>query len=127
MMRGAKIHGQSAEFSVTPEQVGEVLGMVEKGEISGKQSKELFGLLEGTSRNARELANERGMRVVTDASTVEPLCRQIVEQSPQQAAQYRAGKKGVFGYFVGQVMKASKGSADPKLVNEVLTKILESE
>lgn len=127
VMRSAKIHGQSAEFSVSPEQVGDVLGMVEQGEISGKQSKELFGLLEGTSRSARELASERGLRVVTDSSTVEPLCRQILEQAPQQVAQYRAGKKGVFGYFVGQVMKASKGSADPKLVNEVLTRMLEGE
>jgi aspartyl-tRNA(Asn)/glutamyl-tRNA(Gln) amidotransferase subunit B len=126
VMRGARIHGQSAEFSVTPEQVGDVLNMVEKGEISGKQSKELFGLLEGTARSARELASERGLRVVKDTSTVEPLCRKVIEQSPQQAAQYRSGKKGVFGFFVGQVMKASKGSADPKLVNEVLTRMLES-
>jgi aspartyl-tRNA(Asn)/glutamyl-tRNA(Gln) amidotransferase subunit B len=127
VMRGTKIHGQTAEFSVSPEQVTDTLLMVERGEISGKQSKELFGLLEGTQRNAQELASERGLRVVTDSSTVEPLCRQIIEQSPQQVAQYRAGKKGVFGYFVGQVMRVSKGSADPKLVNEMLTKMLEAE
>lgn len=127
VMRGTKIHGQTAEFSVTPEQVADILAMVESGEISGKQSKELFGLLEGTKRSARELASERGLRVVTDSSAVEPLCRQILDQSPQQVAQYRSGKKGLFGYFVGQVMRASKGSADPKLVNDMLTKMLESE
>ncbi|HMA97695.1 MAG TPA: Asp-tRNA(Asn)/Glu-tRNA(Gln) amidotransferase subunit GatB [Polyangiaceae bacterium] len=127
VMRGAKIHGQRAEFTVAPEQVAELLTMVDAGEISGKQGKELFGMLEGTTRSARELAAERGLRVVTDSSTVEPLCRNIIAQSPQQVAQYRAGKKGVFGYFVGQVMKVSKGSADPKLVNEVLTRLLEGD
>ena len=126
VMRGAKIHGQNAEFTVTSAQVADILSMVESGEISGKQSKELFAALEGTTRSAREVVVERGLRVVSDTSTVEPLCQKIVERHPAQVAQYRSGKKGVFGFFVGQVMKETKGSADPKLVNEILTRLLES-
>jgi aspartyl-tRNA(Asn)/glutamyl-tRNA(Gln) amidotransferase subunit B len=125
VMRGAQIHGQSAEFSVSAQQVVDILTLVDTGEISGKQSKELFAALEGTTRSAREVVAERGLRVVSDNLTVEPLCRRILEQSPQQVAQYRAGKKGVFGFFVGQVMKETKGSADPKLVNTILAKLLE--
>lgn len=124
VMRSAKIHGQSAEFSVAAQQIVDILTLVEAGEISGKQSKELFSALEGTTRTAREIVDERGLRVVADQGTVEPLCARIIEQFPQQVAQYRSGKKGVFGFFVGQVMKESKGSADPKLVNEILRRLL---
>jgi aspartyl-tRNA(Asn)/glutamyl-tRNA(Gln) amidotransferase subunit B len=125
VLRGAKVHGASAEFSVTAEQVQVILAMVASGEITGKQSKELFLAIEGTSRDPRQVAEERNMRPVSDSGTVEPLCRRIVEQSSAQVAQYRAGKKSVFGYFVGQVMKETKGSADPKLVTEILTHLLE--
>ena len=100
--------------------------MVDTGEISGKQAKELLSALEGTTRSAREVVDERGLRVVSDTGTVEPLCRRVIEQYPSQVAQYRTGKKGVFGFFVGQVMKETKGSADPKLVNEILTRLLEA-
>jgi aspartyl-tRNA(Asn)/glutamyl-tRNA(Gln) amidotransferase subunit B len=125
VLRGAKIHGQVAEFPLSAEQVSDVLSLVESGEISGKQAKELFAALEGTTRSAREVVDERGLRVVNDGGTVELFCRRIIEQSPQQVAQYRSGKKGVFGFFVGQVMKESKGSADPKLVTQILSKLLE--
>ncbi len=125
VLRGARVHGQVAEFAVSPQQVTDILVMVDKGEISGKQAKELFAALEGTTKSAREVVDERGLRVVSDSGTVEPLCRRIVEQYQPQVAQYRSGKKGVFGFFVGQVMKESKGSADPKLVNEILTRLLE--
>jgi aspartyl-tRNA(Asn)/glutamyl-tRNA(Gln) amidotransferase subunit B len=62
---------------------------------------------------------------VSDEGSLRPLCEQLVLSNAKQAAEYRAGKKGLLGYFVGQVMKETKGSADPKLVNEILTKILE--
>jgi aspartyl-tRNA(Asn)/glutamyl-tRNA(Gln) amidotransferase subunit B len=125
VLRGAKIHGQVAEFSVSAEQVCDVLSLVDSGEISGKQAKELIAALEGTARSAREVVDERGLRVVSDGGAVEAFCQRILAQSPAQVAQYRSGKKGVFGFFVGQVMKESKGSADPKLVTQILTRLLE--
>jgi aspartyl-tRNA(Asn)/glutamyl-tRNA(Gln) amidotransferase subunit B len=125
VMRGAAIHGQVAKFTVTSRQVGELLALVDEGEISGKQAKEVFIALEGTEKTPKNVIEERGLRVVSDSSAVEALCSKVIAEQAGQVAQYRAGKKTVFGFFVGQVMKQSKGSADPKLVNEILTRLLE--
>ena len=124
VLRSAKVHGIKAEFAVTPEQVAELLELVEKGEISGKQAKEVQAALEGSGRSPRAIVEERGLKVVSDASALEPICRQLIEQYPKQVEQIRGGKKGVMGFFVGQVMKQTGGSADPKLVSELLEKLI---
>jgi aspartyl-tRNA(Asn)/glutamyl-tRNA(Gln) amidotransferase subunit B len=125
VMRGAAIHGQEAKFTVSSSQVGELLKLVDAGEISGKQAKEVFAALEGNDKTPQAIIEERGLRVVSDSGAVEILCAKVIAEQPGQVAQYRAGKKTVFGFFVGQVMKQSRGSADPKLVNEILTRLLE--
>jgi aspartyl-tRNA(Asn)/glutamyl-tRNA(Gln) amidotransferase subunit B len=124
VLRSAKVHGIKAEFAVTPRQVAELLELVEKGEISGKQAKEVQTALEGTDRSPRSIVEERGLKVVSDVSALEPLCRQLIEQHPKQVEQIRGGKRGVMGFFVGQVMKQTGGSADPKLVSELLEKLI---
>jgi aspartyl-tRNA(Asn)/glutamyl-tRNA(Gln) amidotransferase subunit B len=124
VLRGAKVHGQGAEFRVTPAQVAELLTLMDKGEISGKQAKEVHAALEGTDRSPRAIVEERGMQVVSDVSALEPLCRQLIEQHPKQAESIRAGKKSVMGFFVGQVMKQTGGSANPKLVSELFEKLI---
>ena len=126
VLRGARQHGLEVELTVSPEQVADILGLVEAGTISGKQAKELHTAIEGSSRKVAEVVEELGLRVLGDADTLEPLCRKIVEDSPGQVAQYRSGKKGVLGYFVGQVMRETKGSADPKLVNQILVRLLDA-
>jgi len=125
VLRDTKTHGQSASFPVTPSQVGELLALVDKGEISGKQAKEIHAAIAGTSDSPLKVVEARGMRVVSDEGSLRPLCERLVEANPKLAAEYRAGKKGLLGFFVGQVMKETKGSANPKLVNEILTKILD--
>ncbi|MND05267.1 Aspartyl/glutamyl-tRNA(Asn/Gln) amidotransferase subunit B [compost metagenome] len=62
---------------------------------------------------------------MSDEGSLRPLCERLVAANPKQAAEYRSGKKGLLGYFVGQAMKETKGSANPKLVSEILTKILD--
>jgi aspartyl-tRNA(Asn)/glutamyl-tRNA(Gln) amidotransferase subunit B len=62
---------------------------------------------------------------VSDEGALRPLCEKLVQSNAKQAAEYRAGKKGLLGYFVGQAMKETKGSANPKLVSDILTKILD--
>jgi aspartyl-tRNA(Asn)/glutamyl-tRNA(Gln) amidotransferase subunit B len=126
VLRGAKVHGLEATFSVNPQQVGELLALVEQGEISGKQAKEVYALLEGTDRSPRAVVDERGLRVVSDSGAIQGACERVLAAYPDQAASVRAGKKGVIGFLVGQVMKETKGSANPKLVNEVLEKLLTS-
>ncbi len=124
VLRGAKSHGLEATFTVTPAQVAELLVLVDAGEISGKQAKEVFAALEGTDKSARSIVGERGMRVVSDAGALEALCKQLIEKHPSQAASIRAGKKALIGFFMGQVMKETGGSANPKLVNDIFEKLL---
>ena len=118
-VRGASVHGQEAKFSVTAEQLAELVKLIESGEISGKQGKEVFAAIENTDKSPRAVVDERGMRVVSDTSALTAICEKIVAENPGPAADVRAGKKGVLGFFVGKVMKETKGSANPKLVSEL--------
>jgi aspartyl-tRNA(Asn)/glutamyl-tRNA(Gln) amidotransferase subunit B len=123
VLRGAKVHGLDATFTVTPAQVEELLALVHKGEISGKQAKEVYAAIEGTDKSPVAIVNERGLRVVSDGAAIQAVCERVIATYPEQAASVRAGKKGVLGFLVGQVMKETKGSANPKLVSEMLEKL----
>jgi aspartyl-tRNA(Asn)/glutamyl-tRNA(Gln) amidotransferase subunit B len=124
VLRSAKTHGLVATFSVSAEQVAELLELVEKGDISGKQAKEVYAAIEGTEQKPSALVEQRGMRVVSDEAALRLICERLVEKFPDQAASVRAGKKGVLGFFVGQAMKETQGSANPKLLNELLERVL---
>jgi len=78
----------------------------------------------GSDRMPEDVVAELGMQQVSDASAIEDVCRRVVEQNPKQAEQLRGGKTALLGFFVGQVMKETKGSANPQLVNEVLRRLL---
>jgi aspartyl-tRNA(Asn)/glutamyl-tRNA(Gln) amidotransferase subunit B len=125
VLRGADLHGIRAKFSVTPEQVAELLELVESGKISGKQAKDVFTAVEGSAARPADVVRERGIEVVSNAGELEAICGSLVAEHPDQVKSYRAGKKNMLGFFVGQVMKQTKGSADPRLVNALLTKLLE--
>jgi aspartyl-tRNA(Asn)/glutamyl-tRNA(Gln) amidotransferase subunit B len=124
VLRGAKSHGLEATFSVTPTQVSELLSLVEAGDISGKQAKEVYAALEGHAElSPRAVVDERGLRVVSDEGALQAICERVLAAHPDQVASIRAGKKGILGFLVGQVMKESRGSANPKLVNALLEKL----
>ena len=122
----AKTHGLDATFPVDAKQVIEILDLVDAATISGKQSKELYALVKGTHESPAAVAKSKGMAQVSDASVLEDACKRVVAANPKQAQAYRSGKTGMIGFFVGQVMKETKGSANPALVNEILKKILEA-
>ncbi len=124
LMRDLQTEGLVARFAISPAQLAGLLALVDKGAISGKQAKDVYGAMAGTDRSADEIVRERGMSQVSDAGAIEAACARVIAASPRQAEQYRAGKTGVMGYFVGQVMKAMQGSANPQMVNEVLAKLL---
>jgi aspartyl-tRNA(Asn)/glutamyl-tRNA(Gln) amidotransferase subunit B len=124
VLRDVVTKGLAAEIPVTAQQVADILGLVAKGTISGKQAKEIYAKLRGTERSAEDVVRDLGMAQVSDASALEPIVQKIVAANPKQAEQLRAGKTGLMGYFVGQVMKETKGSANPQLVNELLKKAL---
>jgi aspartyl-tRNA(Asn)/glutamyl-tRNA(Gln) amidotransferase subunit B len=118
------VHGLEASFPVTPQQTAELLSLVESGDISGKQAKEVFSAVAGTEESPAKVVEQRGMRVVSDEGALLALCERVVAANPKQAAEYRAGKKGLLGYFVGQAMKETRGSANPKLVSDLMQKVL---
>ncbi len=101
--------------------------LVESGTISGKMLKDLYDLSFERKRDFPSVYEEEGRpQQSRDTSTLEKLADEVIAANPRQVEQYRAGKKTLVGFFVGQVMKASKGQANPQLVNELVTKKLES-
>lgn len=124
VLRGASVSGLDANFTVTPAQVGQLLQLVESGKISGKQAKEVFAELEQSDKMPGQIVDERAMAVVSDTGAIEQVLRDLIANNPKQVEGLRAGKKQLAGFFVGQVMKAMGGSADPKTVNDLLAKLL---
>jgi aspartyl-tRNA(Asn)/glutamyl-tRNA(Gln) amidotransferase subunit B len=100
--------------------------LVESGAISGKMLKDLYELSFGLGKDFGEVYEREKPQQITDSSAIEKIINEIIAANPKQVEQYRAGKKTVTGFFVGQVMKASKGQANPQMVNELLAKKLES-
>jgi aspartyl-tRNA(Asn)/glutamyl-tRNA(Gln) amidotransferase subunit B len=124
LLRDVQTHGLKAQIPVTPVQIARLLTIVDKGSISGKQAKEVYGRMAGTPRMPEELVAELGLVQVSDIAEIEGICARVIAQSPKQVAQLLAGKTALMGYFVGQVMKETRGSANPQLVNDVLRRLL---
>ena len=124
VLRDVETHGLEAKIPVSARQIASLLDLVEKGSISGKQAKEVYAKMRGTDGAPDAIVDSLGIRQVSDADAIESLCRRLIEQNPKQADQLRAGKTALLGYFVGQVMKETRGSANPQLVNDVLKRLL---
>ena len=100
--------------------------LVESNAISGKMLKDLYDLGFERGKDFPAVYEEEGRpKQSRDASALEKIIDEVIAANPKQLEQYRAGKKTVMGFFVGQVMRASKGQANPQLVNQLLTKKLE--
>jgi aspartyl-tRNA(Asn)/glutamyl-tRNA(Gln) amidotransferase subunit B len=109
---------------VTPRSLAEMLNLMEDGTISGKIAKEVFEDMYKTGAPPRKIIDEKGLVQITDEGPVIKAIEEVIAASPTQLAQYREGKEKVFAYFVGQVMKITRGKANPQLVNELLKKML---
>src|SRR5882724_10499431 len=124
VLGGVETSGLSASFPVSAEQLAELLALVEERTISGMQAKEVYAKIAGTSKAPRDVVKESGLAQLSDPAELEAICRLVVDANPKQAAGYRGGKTALLGYFVGQVMKETRGSANPAMVNEILTRLL---
>jgi len=113
-----------AESPVTPERLGELLALIGKGEISGKIAKEVFAKMFATGEAAQVIIEREGLQQISDTAALEKLIDAVLEQNTRQVEQYKGGKTTVLGFLVGQVMKASRGQANPAAVNELLKKRL---
>jgi aspartyl-tRNA(Asn)/glutamyl-tRNA(Gln) amidotransferase subunit B len=115
---------QVADFAATPQHLGEMLKLIDNGTISGKIAKTVFEDMAATGKMPEEIVKERGLVQVSDESALEKAIQEVLSANEDQVVQYRQGKEKVFGFLVGQVMKATKGKANPQVVNELLKKML---
>jgi aspartyl-tRNA(Asn)/glutamyl-tRNA(Gln) amidotransferase subunit B len=105
------------ETKVDSINLGNLLSRIEDSTISGKIAKEVFEEMWNSEKSPDEIIQEKGLKQVTDSSEIEKIINQVLEQNQSQLEQYKSGKEKLFGFFVGQVMKASRGKANPEQVN----------
>ena len=108
------------ETKVDSINLGNLLSRIEDSTISGKIAKEIFEEMWNSKKSPDEIIEEKGLKQVTDSSEIEKVINQVLHQNQSQLEQYKSGKVKLFGFFVGQVMKASKGKANPEQVNKLL-------
>jgi aspartyl-tRNA(Asn)/glutamyl-tRNA(Gln) amidotransferase subunit B len=113
-------------WPVRAEHMGEMVRMIDQGKISGKIAKTLFEEMLDKQVSPEKLVKEKGLEQISDLGSIEKDVDQVLAAHSQQVADYRAGKDKVFGFLVGQVMKSTKGKANPKIVNEILRKKIEN-
>jgi aspartyl-tRNA(Asn)/glutamyl-tRNA(Gln) amidotransferase subunit B len=112
------------ECPIAPAALAEMIRLIQDGTISGKMAKEVIEEMYRTGKAPGAIIEEKGLVQITDEGALAGTIAEIIGKNPDQLAQYRAGKEKVFGFFVGQVMKATQGKANPKLINVLLKKML---
>jgi aspartyl-tRNA(Asn)/glutamyl-tRNA(Gln) amidotransferase subunit B len=112
------------ESPITAVALGALIDLVADGTLSGRLAKDVFAAMAETGKSARQIVEERGLRQLFDTGAIEAAIEAVLAREADKVAEYRAGKDKLFGFFVGQVMKATQGKANPALVNEVLRRHL---
>ncbi|QOJ29673.1 MAG: Asp-tRNA(Asn)/Glu-tRNA(Gln) amidotransferase subunit GatB [Ignavibacteriales bacterium] len=112
------------ESPVSSQSLADLINEIGKGTISSKIAKEVFADMVETGKEPLAIIKEKNLIQVSDPEEIKKIIRSVIEAAPSQAEEYRSGKEKVFGYFVGQVMKQSKGKANPAMVNELLKEML---
>jgi aspartyl-tRNA(Asn)/glutamyl-tRNA(Gln) amidotransferase subunit B len=110
----------AAKSPVAPAELGALVRMIDDGQISGKQGKDVLVEMFASGKTAAAIVSEQGLAQVSDTAEIDRIIDEVIAASPNQLEQFRSGKETLFGFFVGQVMKASKGKANPKVVNDRL-------
>jgi aspartyl-tRNA(Asn)/glutamyl-tRNA(Gln) amidotransferase subunit B len=134
VLRDVVTDGLSASVPVSARQIKELLCLVDDGKVSGKQAKDIYARLVAARRanpdgpedvpSPESVVADLGIAQVSDEATIEAACKKAIDDNPKQAAALRGGKTGLLGFFVGLVMKETGGSANPKMVNGVLRRLL---
>ncbi|MHA0328500.1 Asp-tRNA(Asn)/Glu-tRNA(Gln) amidotransferase subunit GatB [Sphingomonas melonis] len=113
-----------AESPVSPTQAAELLALVADGTLSGSLAKQVFEVMLETGEAPAKIVEDRGLKQTSDTGAIEAVIAEVLAKNPGQLEQYRGGKEALFGFFVGQTMKAMGGKANPGVVNELLKKAL---
>lgn len=112
-------------FNLPPQALAEMITLIEQGAINNKVAREVFEQMRATGKSAREIVKEKGLEQVSDASVIEKAIAEVLAAHPEEVARYRAGEQKVFGFLVGQLMKATRGKVNPQMANQVLREKLE--
>jgi aspartyl-tRNA(Asn)/glutamyl-tRNA(Gln) amidotransferase subunit B len=112
------------ECPVAPEALAELLVIVERGEITAASGKKVFSEMFDTGKKPAEIIAAGSMAQISDTGAIETIARAIIAKSPDNVAKYKGGNEGVFKFFVGQVMRETKGQANPQIVNDILKRVL---
>ncbi len=121
------LHEQGLDIGrspVTPEHMAGLVGLIDDGQISGKIAKTVFEDMVATGKNPADIVAEKGLVQVSDEGELATIIDDILAANPKEVEQYQGGKKKLLGFFVGQVMKRTKGQANPRVVNQLLVKKL---
>ena len=112
------------DCAVSTESLADMLSLVRDGTLSGKMAKEVFETMAATGKSARTIVDEKGLGQISDAGELEAIVARIVAANPGPADEFRRGRDRVLGFFVGQVMKETRGQANPQMVNDLLRRHL---
>jgi aspartyl-tRNA(Asn)/glutamyl-tRNA(Gln) amidotransferase subunit B len=113
-----------AQSPVAPEAVDELVGLIAAGQISGKQAKEVFAEIFASGKSASQIVKEKGVEQLSDAEAIEAFCDDVIAANPKPVADFRAGHAASLNFLKGQVMKLSKGKANPQVVGDILERKL---
>ena len=112
------------ETKLTPESLVELIGLIEKATISNNIGKQIIVEMMETGEKASAIVEQKGLSQISDTGAIKEIAQKIIEANPSQVEAYRGGKDKLFGFFVGQVMKETKGRANPQSVNQILKELL---
>ena len=123
LLNNAGIEIQDAK--VTPAHLSELIELIKNQTISGKIAKSVLPDVFETGKTPKQIVEEKGLSQISDASAIESIVDQVIEENPGPAQDYRDGKQKAIGFLVGQVMKATRGKANPQMVNQLLQQKLD--
>ena len=109
---------------INAENLSKLINLIKNGTISGKIAKTVFELMANGDKDPQKIVEEKGLKQESDPKALESLIEKVITENPDKVKEYKSGKEKLFGFFVGQAMKASDGKANPKLVNDILKKKL---
>ena len=112
--------------TVTPEKLAQLVDLIDTGAINNKAAQEIFAIILEHGGEPRAIVKEKGLEQIGDIETLTKIAQGLIDANPANVALYRSGKENVFGFFVGQAMQQTKGKADPKVINELLRKMLQN-
>jgi aspartyl-tRNA(Asn)/glutamyl-tRNA(Gln) amidotransferase subunit B len=125
LLRRLNDSGKEIEASpVPPAALADLLKLLESGQITAAIGKKVFATMFETGRAAAEIVAAEGLAQISDTSAIEQAAREVIEKYPDNVAKFRSGNEGVFKFFVGQVMRATRGQANPQAVNDIVRKLL---